>query len=221
MHITRFNTVAIVLLMLMAMSAVGCQNKVKEENALLNEEVQNLRSTLEQRNAALDAANRELRNTEKDNARLRRQLEQAENQPEPQQTAAARTGFENIPGVSGSTQPGQVTATVESDVLFASGEASLKSASKQSLNAVAQVLNSTYAGKPIRVVGHTDTDPIRKSGFESNYHLGFARAFSVREYLKSRGVSANRMHLASYGPDRPKETKAKSRRVEIVVLVNQ
>jgi len=218
MSMTRTTALALGLVVL-AMSAVGCQNKIKEENALLNEEVQDLRGTLEQRNAALDAANRELRSLEQDNTRLRRQLDDARAEAK-SQPPAMRTGFENIPGVTGSSQPGQVTATVESDILFDSGKASLKSQAKQSLNAVASVLNSQYSGRPIRIEGHTDTDPIRKSGFKSNYHLGFARAYAVFEHLQTRGIDRNRMHVASFGPHKPKSTKAKSRRVEIIVLLN-
>ena len=88
------------------------------------------------------------------------------------------------------------------------------------LDQVAGVLNSTHAGRTIRIAGHTDTDPIRKSGYKSNYHLGFERGFAVREYLISRGVAADRVYLASHGPDEPQGSKAQSRRVEIVVIMN-
>ena len=130
------------------------------------------------------------------------------------------TGFENIPGVTGSASAGEVTASVESDLLFDSGKATLKSNAKKSLDQVASVLNSTYGSATIRVAGHTDSDPIRKSGHKSNYHLGFERAFAVRDYLISKGVSSNRVSLASYGPDIPKGSKPQSRRVEIVVVLN-
>lgn len=194
----------------------GCNN-LKEENALLMEENQNLRSQLADRNSALDAATSAAREREMEAARLRRELEQSERA----ERAPQRTGFEGIAGVTGSVSGGEVTASVESDVLFDSGKATLKSAAKQSLDQVANVLNSKYSGQPIRVAGHTDTDPIRKSGHKSNYHLGFERAYAVREYLISRGVSANRIYLASYGPDHPKGSKAQSRRVEIVVSLAQ
>ncbi len=51
-------------------------------------------------------------------------------------------------------------------------------------------------------------------------HLGYERAFAVRQHLLSNGVTASRMYLASHGPDEPRTTKAASRRVEIVVLLN-
>jgi chemotaxis protein MotB len=148
--------------------------------------------------------------------RLRRELEESRRTARP--SAATGTVFEGIAGVSGTRSGGEVTATVESDVLFDSGRATVKPAAQQSLNQVASVLNSQYAGRQIRIVGHTDTDPIRRSGHKSNYHLGFERAYAVREHLISRGVSADRIQLASFGPHQPRGNKAQSRRVEIVVI---
>ncbi|NNF42077.1 MAG: OmpA family protein [Phycisphaerales bacterium] len=125
--------------------------------------------------------------------------------------------FAGIAGVTGSMQAGEVRATVASDVLFDPGRATLKSSAKQSLDAVARVITSNYSGQSIRVTGHTDADPIRKSGHKSNHHLGFERAFSVRAYLIERGVPANQVYLASHGPDRARGTKKESRRVDISV----
>ena len=196
----------------------GCNDTLKDENALLLEENKEIRAQLADRNSALDAVNRDLREAEMENTRLQRELDASQMQTASQ--PAATTGFEGIAGVTGVAGAGEVTAVVEGDVLFASGKTTLKAAAKQSLDAVASVLNSTYSGRSVRITGHTDSDPIRKSGFKSNYHLGFERAYAVRDYLISRGVSATRLSLASFGPDRPQGTKEQSRRVEIVVILN-
>ena len=108
--------------------------------------------------------------------------------------------------------------TLEGDVLFDSGKATLKDSAKKTLTKVASVLKEKYAGKAIRVAGFTDTDPIKKSNYKSNYHLGFDRAFEVREFLISKGVDGKTISLSSYGPDRPEKTKAQSRRVELLVV---
>ena len=205
---------------------VGCKNnKAQDEAALLNEEVLNVRAELAERNRALEASRDELRDRDIELAQLRserddlqRQLGDAESNA--RSSGGFQTGFENISGVSGEFSPGEVTAVVESDVLFASGKAALRSQAKSSLNAVANVLNSTYGGNSIRIVGHTDSDPIKKSGHKSNYHLGFERAYAVRQYLVSRGVSADRITVASRGPDEPQGSKSQSRRVEIVVQLD-
>lgn len=218
MVITR--VMACNVIVLAAMMLTGCNNGMKEEVNLLTQENQDLRAQLEDRNAALDSATSTAREREMEAMRLRRELEDARQRrtERAETTQPGRTGFEGIEGVTGTIGAGEVTASVESDVLFASGSADVRQQARQSLNQVAQVLNANYAGRSIRIVGHTDSDPIRRSGFKSNYHLGFERAYAVREYLVSRGVSADRIHLASFGPDRPRSTKQQSRRVEIVVI---
>lgn len=192
-----------------AMTMTGCKNGLKNENASLNDEVANLRNQLADRNTALEQCDQEKRARDQQLAELRRGM-----------GAGGTTGFEGIAGVSGSMSAGEVTASVESDLLFDPGKTTLKSSAKKSLDAVAGVLNSTYGTASIRVAGHTDSDPIKHSGFKSNYHLGFERAWAVRDYLISKGVTANRVSLASYGPDVPKGGKPQSRRVEIVVVLN-
>ncbi len=67
-------------------------------------------------------------------------------------------------------------------------------------------------------MGYTDTDKITKSNFKSNWHLAFDRAWSVRDYLVSKGVNKNRIAIESWGPTKPLATKAESRRVDIVVV---
>jgi outer membrane protein OmpA-like peptidoglycan-associated protein len=197
-------------------TVAGCStDQLKEQNALLIEENQALRTQLDDRNTALDASNNELRERNVQVAELRREMDDLSSRP-----VGGPTGFEGIEGVSGSVSAGEVTATVESDILFDSGKVTLKSAAKKTLDAVADVLNSSYSGRSIRIAGHTDTDPIKKSGYKSNYHLGFERAFAVRDYLVSRGVSSSRVYMASYGPDEPLGSKSQCRRVEIVVVAN-
>jgi chemotaxis protein MotB len=203
-------------LLVTAAMLTGCNNNLKEENALLNEENQGLRAQLSDQSAALAAANEELRERDIRLAELRRELAQAREARQ----EAQRDPFSGIEGVTGSVAAGEVRATVESDVLFDSGKASLKSPAKQALNEVASIIQSSYGGKKVRISGHTDTDPIRKSGYKSNYHLGFERAFAVREYLISRGVPAGQIYLASHGPNEPRGSKAQSRRVEIAVVLN-
>ena len=83
---------------------------------------------------------------------------------------------------------------------------------------IIRILNDNYSTKAIDVAGFTDTDPIKFSPHKDNYYLGFARAYAVREYLVSKGIDGTRISLSSFGPDQPRDTKSKSRRVEIVVV---
>ena len=108
--------------------------------------------------------------------------------------------------------------TVASDLLFASGSASLKKSAKGTLGEVATALKNRYPNQSIVVMGYTDTDKITKSNFKSNWHLAFDRALAVRNNLVSNGVGENRISIESWGPTKPLATKAASRRVDIVVV---
>ena len=111
-----------------------------------------------------------------------------------------------------------MVAEVAGDVLFASGQATLKADAKKKLDSIARELNGRYSGNDIRIEGHTDSDPIRKSKWGSNEALSKARAEAVREYLQSKGVSGGRMSTVGKGSSEPKGTKAASRRVDIIIL---
>ena len=187
----------------------GCQGSLKEENSLLLEENRELRAQHAELAEAMEATAADLEAAQAMAEQDRARLEASEQGP--------TTGFEGISGVNATFGAAGITASISGDVLFASGQTTLKNAAKKSLNEVAMVLTTKYPGQTVRIVGHTDTDPIKKSGFKSNYHLGFARAYSVREYLVSKGVQAERLAIASEGANRSLATKAASRRVEIVV----
>jgi chemotaxis protein MotB len=197
----------------------GCKSNLSEENAHLMTENQALRAQLVDRGQALDAAHEGLRERDARIAELQRQASESWSGAE--SAFAPGDPFSQIEGVTGSVSAGEVTATVESDVLFDSGKSTLKSGARKSLDAVASVLRSQYSGQMIRVAGHTDTDPIKKSGYKSNYHLGFERAYAVREYLVSKGVPESRVYVASHGPALAKGTKSASRRVDIAVVLNE
>ena len=196
-----------------AMAMTGCKNKEKEQISLLTRESEDLRAQLDDRNAALESANMELRDKTLQLTRLERGERSSGLGAD---GAGGDNPFANIEGVTGSVSGGEVTASVSGDVLFDSGKTTLKPAAKQSLEQVAGVLNSQFGGWMIRIVGHTDTDPIKKSKFATNYHLGFERAYAVREFLISKGIPSARIQIASSGPDQPLGSKPQSRRVEIV-----
>ena len=114
--------------------------------------------------------------------------------------------------------------TFVAEVLFDSGKADLKPESLEAVNKISSVLNSTVKDLNVGIEGHTDNQPIKHSGWKSNWHLSSARALSVLEYLETQGVSSERLSAIGYGEYRPvasndsKEGRAKNRRVEIVVL---
>lgn len=216
----RTSRMLLAAMLLATLPMTGCSNKAKREAASLQEEVTSLQNQLAERNKALEDCDSDLRSRDQQLATLRREME-AGGKPATGTASLGNTGFEGIDGVNASQTGGRITASVESDLLFDSGKTTLKAAAKKSLDQVASVLNASYAGDRIEVIGYTDSDPIKKSGYKSNFHLGFDRAYAVREYLVSKGVAADRIALCSYGPQLPKATKAQSRRVEITVIANK
>ncbi len=199
----------------------GCSSDMEQRVDLLESENMDLRT----RNGQLEKAlaqtegqrslfDGELRALRAENDRLA-ELSRTPAAPTGQTFA---TGFEGIGGVTTSTRAGELVVDVPGDVLFASGKTSLKGEAKKTLDQIAEILNSSYAGHLIRIAGHTDGDPIRKSQWKTNERLSSERALAVEDYLASRGVEKDRMYAAAFGASNPKGSKKESRRVEIVIL---
>jgi len=117
--------------------------------------------------------------------------------------------------------------TFVAEVLFDSGKAELKPEAKDALSKVASVIRQKVADREIGVEGHTDNEPIKHSGWKSNWELSTGRATSVLHLLDEEGVSPERMVASGYGEYRPvtsndsAEGRQKNRRVEIVILPKQ
>ena len=127
-------------------------------------------------------------------------------------------------GVGYGIRDGRVVITLPSTITFASGKAALSDTGRRALEAVASTLMSEYGGAAYHIEGHTDTDPISKSKFDSNRDLSLQRAMAVLTYLVEQcEVPDDRCVVVGHGQYRPvtandsAEHKARNRRVEIVV----
>ena len=189
---------------------MGCNTVPREDYDAAVAESAQLRSELASTRERLAAANSRTSTLEQDLLLAQSEVEKA--------LANGTTGFEGIDGTTISSRGADVVVGVAGDVLFDSGKVDLKSSSRQTLDRIAGVLNSQYAGRQIRVEGYTDTDPIRKSEWKTNERLSSERAMSVEAYLVSKGVDNNRIYSAAFGAAQQRGSKAQSRRVEIVVL---
>jgi chemotaxis protein MotB len=140
-------------------------------------------------------------------------------------TPAEATGFGQGYDVKFDPSAGTITVTLPNTILFNSGQASLKKATSSELDHIQSVLQQKYSNNPIDVVGHTDTDPIKKSKWKDNLELSSQRALTVVRYLMGRGIDEKRIRAVGCGAARPVASnstaagKAKNRRVEIVVYV--
>lgn len=121
---------------------------------------------------------------------------------------------------------GMIGYSAKGDVLFASGSTELTKAGREALDIVYEKMANLDA--PVRVDGHTDSDPINKTKNlypEGNIQLGAMRAIAVRAYLVKKGMPESGVYIASYGPHHPvangsdADSKKRNRRVEIMVPV--
>jgi chemotaxis protein MotB len=116
----------------------------------------------------------------------------------------------------------------KSDLTFASGSDEVTSAGKQSLDALARILQSAATiNYDVRVVGHTDSQKISANTAKhhpTNMHLSAHRAISARNELVHMGVQAERVEVAGRGEFMPLVQNTSSgntpqnRRVEIFLV---
>ncbi len=121
--------------------------------------------------------------------------------------------------------------TLAGDLLFDSGRFKITPKGEEVLKKFAEMHRAK--GVTLRIVGHTDRDPIKKADtlqslhFDHNVELGALRACSVFMTLSKHGVAQSRMFTESWGNNNPivandnqAEHKKKNRRVEIYVLAD-
>jgi chemotaxis protein MotB len=150
---------------------------------------------------------------------LQRQIAELNKSP------AEATGFGEGYDVKFDPSAGTITVTLENTILFSSGQAMLKQATSRELDHIQSVLKQKYPNNRIDVVGHTDTDPIKKSKWKDNLELSAQRALTVVRYLIERGIGEEKIRAVGCGAARPVASNAtaagkeKNRRVEIVVFV--
>jgi len=115
--------------------------------------------------------------------------------------------------------------TVVGDLLFDSGKAKIRQEAYSLLDKVAKVLGENVPQLSVGIEGYTDNQPIKHSGWKTNWELSSARALSVLHYLvNEKGISPERLSAIGYGEFQPvasndtREGRQLNRRVEIVIL---
>jgi len=216
MRIINKKTIALLTCLVALTLQSGCVNWEKRYKAL-SVEHENLKGLLErERMQKGDLADR-ISQDQMTIEELQKQIEELSKSP------GDVTGFGEGFDVSLDPSKGTITVTLPNAILFDSGKAVLKRATSSELDQIYSVLRDKYAGKEIEVVGHTDTDPIRKSKWKDNWELSAQRALSVLRYLVNKGISPEKIKASGRGQSQPIASnstasgKAKNRRVEIVV----
>ncbi|MBI3318940.1 MAG: OmpA family protein [Candidatus Omnitrophica bacterium] len=111
------------------------------------------------------------------------------------------------------------------EIFFDSGKAMIKPEGAETLAKVAPALKENVPDSPVAVEGHTDNEPIKVSGWRSNWELSTGRALAVVHFLvDQQGLDPKRLRAVGYGefhpvaPNDTPEAKRQNRRVEIVIL---
>ena len=147
----------------------------------------------------------------------------------------ANLTVEQVRGVLASGGAGQIQVAMNAknevylmlpgSVSFGAGKADLKSSAQTLLTRAVSALKTEFPGMKLRVEGHTDSDPIRKSPWPSNMALSKARAEAVVSHIvRSSPVNPAEAASVGFGETRPvasnatREGKAQNRRSEIVLI---
>ena len=115
----------------------------------------------------------------------------------------------------------RLIVTLPQDILFATDSFAVRTDLRRDLNAVAGNLQA-YPNSTIQIVGHTDSD----GDAAYNQQLSERRANSIADVLLDAGIPFSRIQTFGRGESQPvasnldPASKARNRRVEIVILPN-
>lgn len=118
-----------------------------------------------------------------------------------------------------------LTLTILDQLLYAPGQAELTKDGKNLIAKVSGIIQRQFPGREIIVEGHTDNQPIKFSGWKSNWELGSARALAVVHCMTElHGFDPSRVSAMSFGEFRPAadnstpEGRSMNRRSVILIM---
>lgn len=215
--------------------------RLEQQVAGLRSDVAGLKQNLADLNKKMDASNRAaagtiasqqnaLQKSEQELADQQRKLQSLQTLLEQQKKNAdalrqkmadALVKF-NSNELSVSVKNGKVYVSLQENLLFPSGSATVNAKGKEALGKLAEVLNANQ-DITVNIEGHTDSVPIR-TRFEDNWALSTARATSiVRILTKDYQVDPTRVVASGHSQYDPvdanatPEGRAKNRRTEIIL----
>jgi chemotaxis protein MotB len=198
---------------------VGCAElkSLREERVVMNQRIEELQRERDDLDSRYNLS-------EQEKAELIEERDRLEN--------ARRSMEERLSGSGASVRikEGKISVMLPSSILFNSGQTKLKKEAKNSLTKVCNVLKKDFPNATIRIEGHTDSDPLKrtKNVYKSNWELSALRASNVLHYLvDSCRLDPKKLYIAGFGKHQPvasnksKGGKKKNRRVEIVILTDR
>jgi outer membrane protein OmpA-like peptidoglycan-associated protein len=196
----------------MAESRARTMQSEQQKAAVVAQMNANQTSAVRTTSAALGRANQQLASQGQQLVDERQRREEADKRAAQAAADLARIG-------SVKQEARGMVITLSGSVLFASAKSELLGDAQVKLNDVAKALAEQDPDKKIVIEGHTDS----QGGASFNQDLSQKRADSVRSYLVSHGIAADRVTAQGFGPTRAiadntsAEGRANNRRVEIVV----
>ncbi|MBM4367007.1 MAG: OmpA family protein [Deltaproteobacteria bacterium] len=119
---------------------------------------------------------------------------------------------------------GRVTIGMPSDVLFASGSATLSTQGKEAVTDLARALSRRAADHDFQIEGHTDSEAINTAQFPNNWWLGSARSITVLEAMVGAGFPRANISASTYAETQPAASnndatgRALNRRIDVVMV---
>lgn len=113
--------------------------------------------------------------------------------------------------------------SMQQAAFFPSGDDNIDPKTYDSVEKIAKIIGD--GPNPIRLEGHTDSQPIHSARFASNWELSSSRGISMLHLLSDRyGIPHERLAVVGYADTVPKDSndtaegRARNRRVDIVIL---
>lgn len=226
-------------------SQVSAYRKLKIEKDTLEQERERLKKEMELKNAAVSRFESEIREWKERHAKvqgeagsLKDQLEATKEELEELRRARAEAEervrtlkqleerFRKLID-AGNLEVinfnGRLIIKLKANILFDPGKVKVREEGVAALQDVASVL-AQFSNRHFQVAGHTDNDPVKRSGFTDNWELSAMRAVAVVRVLQESGVPPKMLSAAGYSEFQPvknndsEENKKFNRRIEISIM---
>ncbi len=198
--------------------------------ALLNHQLDQLRTQMQQTAAALDLQIAQGRDKDAQIAALGQKLNLALASKVEELQRYRSEFFGRLRSVLADRPGIQIVGdrfVFQSEVLFPGGSATLSSAGEEQVHALAATLKSIIPEIPadiawlLRVDGHADHDPITGGPFASNWELSSQRAITVVKLLIASAIPAEHLAATGFADFQPldvgntQDAYARNRRIEL------
>ena len=205
-------------------------DRQRDRLALLNQQIEALRTQLQRIEAALDVSERKAEEQEVTIADLGRRLNMALAAKVEELASYRSEFFGRLRQVLSDRRDFTIIGdrfVFQSEVLFGSASDELGVDGQERLGKFADILKEVMVRIPpdlpwiLQVDGHTDRRPIQTPRFPSNWELSAARAISVVNFLVDQGIPARHLSATGYGEFQPIDARddeiayRRNRRIEL------